>query len=106
MIPDSIIEHAAHAILAADHPNASGWSGKPEAVRERYRRLARAALESADPTADIEHGFVGVTCQSGECWEGGYYPPGGWTPISDDGREFVYRDGDWLCPMHSDEATV
>lgn len=103
MIPDSIIEKAAHAALAADHPEASGWSGKSAVTKERYRRMARAVLESADPTADLEDGFVGVNCEVGDCWEGGYYPPGGWTPVNDDAREFVYRDGIWLCPTHAEE---
>lgn len=45
---DVVVERAAHAILTAEHPEASGWSGKPESVREHYRKLARAALDVVD----------------------------------------------------------
>lgn len=38
------IEHVARAILHAEHPEASGWSGKPTETKEHYRRLAGAAL--------------------------------------------------------------
>lgn len=103
MIPEGIIERAAHAVLHADHPEASGWSGKPVEVRERYRRLARAALESAEPHEDIE-GFVGVTCEAEDCFMGGYFPAGGWTPVDDDGREFEHVDRRWLCPVHAEAA--
>lgn len=44
---ESDIERAARAILQAQSPEASGWSGKPHEVKEHYRKLARAALETA-----------------------------------------------------------
>jgi hypothetical protein len=96
VIPDAVIDVAAHAALHADHPEASGWSGKPAETKDRYRRIARAVLESAEP--DDVLGDVGVTCCF--CDDGGYYPPGGWTPVNDDGRAMVYVHGEWWCPTH------
>lgn len=43
---ESDIERAAAAILHAQSPGASGWSGKPHELKEHYRKLARAALET------------------------------------------------------------
>lgn len=47
------IECAAHAILHADHPEASGWSGKRADIKDHYRRLARAALEIRIEEEDV-----------------------------------------------------
>lgn len=94
VVPDVTIDRVAIALLAADHPEACGWSGKPEATKDYYRRLARAALAAAEP--DDGEGFVGVTCDGADCHEGGYYSAGGWTPVDDDGHPFVYDDG-WYC---------
>lgn len=94
MIPGVVIDRAAHAILQAEHPEASGWSGKPEAVKDRYRRMALAALESAQPDEELL-GFVGVECSG--CPAGGFFPAGGWTPVDDDGQEFTYDGRDWTC---------
>lgn len=45
MTSDETIEGVAVALLAADRPDACGWSGKPAEVKDRYRRMARVAVE-------------------------------------------------------------
>lgn len=44
-----VVDKVAHAILRADHPEASGWSGKHPEVKDRYRGLARAAIGAVMP---------------------------------------------------------
>lgn len=49
--------------------------------------------------------WVGVACYHGDCGTGGVFPEDGshGPPVDDDGREFRFLDGEWVCATHAEE---